>query len=330
MYQHQGEHEHRRVKARRARTNGRDTEGQMAEIEVREGRLRRMADELRACGVTVPEFNGKGKDTSIPAGPLTHHWIAQESSGRIALDLSHWQYSHPNDPAIQVSITISTSISNCVYVPAEYPSHRQRFTYRFRAHLWQRVTSDTGAINSNSVLIKNNCIYRHATLQVNFTTYDVRRDVDTIHPQALRDDGLGFSLDKTGILVHTAASTTAHPWLYAVVLGVFHAHVLFGESEARIDFIWVRWLDRDWSWTAGPTTRKLERLTLAPLGEHDGTDFIDPATIIRGCHLIPAFHHGLSPAAGPSSVADDASGNWRYYYVGRYVLRFTCLWVASH
>lgn len=86
----------------------------MAEIEVREGRLRRMADELRACGVTVPEFNGKGKDTSIPAGPLQHHWIAQESSSRLALDLLYWQYSHPNDPAVRVSIAILILTRNCV------------------------------------------------------------------------------------------------------------------------------------------------------------------------------------------------------------------------
>lgn len=92
------------MKARRARTNGRQAEGQMAEIEIREGRLRYMADELRACGVKVPDFSGKGRDTSIPAGPLAHHWIAQESDGRIAIDLAYWQRIHPNDPAVEVSL----------------------------------------------------------------------------------------------------------------------------------------------------------------------------------------------------------------------------------
>lgn len=141
----------------------------------------------------------------------------------------------------------------------EYPLHWQRFTYRLRDHLRRRVASDSGAIDIDAILIKNNCIYRHTTLQVNFTTYDVRRDMDTIHPQALRDDSLGFSLDKTGILVYTPALATTHP---CVVLGVFHAQVLFGESQTRVDFVWVRWLDHDWSWTAGPGTRQLERLTL--------------------------------------------------------------------
>ena len=153
---------------------------------------------------------------------------------------------------------------------------------------------------------------------MNYTTYDIRRDFDVIHLPPHNDESLGFSLDKTSILVHNVNSAAPHPWSYAIVLGIFHAQVLQGSTTTRVEFLWVRWLDRDQSWIAGPSTRRLERLALAPLGEFDGTDFIDPATVIRGCHLIPAFHHGLAEPSGPPSVADQRTSNWRYYYVARY------------
>jgi hypothetical protein len=90
------------VKNRRARTNARAAEGQLAQIDTRETRLRWMARELNSVGVNVPEFKGKGKDTSLPAGPVAHHWIARESDSRIALNLGQFQYAHPEDPAVQV------------------------------------------------------------------------------------------------------------------------------------------------------------------------------------------------------------------------------------
>ena len=76
----------------------------MAEIEVREVRLRRMAEELRSCGKNIPDFSGKGKDTSMPstAGPLPHHWIAMETHSSITWNLSQWHYQHPDDPAVEV------------------------------------------------------------------------------------------------------------------------------------------------------------------------------------------------------------------------------------
>ena len=61
-----------------------------------------MAQELSSVGINVPEFEGKGRDTSLPAGPAVHHWIARESDSRIALHLGQLQYMHPEDPAVQV------------------------------------------------------------------------------------------------------------------------------------------------------------------------------------------------------------------------------------
>ncbi len=128
----------------------------------------------------------------------------------------------------------------------------------------------------------------------------------------------GFSLDKTTIMIHSPDNNARLPWDYAVVLGVFHAQVLLADSlERRVDFLWVRWFDRDNSWTAGPVTQRLERLSLAPLGGPDSFDFVDPASIIRGCHVIPAFHYGRAPPSGYNSIARQYGGDWIFYYVNR-------------
>lgn len=61
-----------------------------------------MAQELHAHGINMPDYRAKTQDTAIRAGPEVHHWIAQESDSRIAIYLSEWQYSHPDDPAVKV------------------------------------------------------------------------------------------------------------------------------------------------------------------------------------------------------------------------------------
>ncbi|KIJ32273.1 hypothetical protein M422DRAFT_184757 [Sphaerobolus stellatus SS14] len=52
--------------------------------------------------------------------------------------------------------------------------------------------------------------------------------------------------------------------------------------------------------------------------------FIDPANVIRACHLIPAFHFGQADLLCPGSVghnnkADDM--DYVHYYVNRFVDR---------
>jgi hypothetical protein len=98
------------VKARRGRTNNRSADAQLAKIDIRESRLRRMAQELYAHGIDVPDYNHKSKDTLIQAGPEVHHWMAQDSDRRIAWYLAELKYRYPADPAIEVC-------SQCPFYP---------------------------------------------------------------------------------------------------------------------------------------------------------------------------------------------------------------------
>ncbi|KAJ3537255.1 hypothetical protein NM688_g6717 [Phlebia brevispora] len=280
-----GEHEHKRLKARRARTSYRNTESQMANIDLRERRFHRMASELAAQGVPVPgHFNEAAKADGMK--PEEHHRIPEESDARIAVYLREFQSEFAGDPAVE------------------------NFGFKLQEHirlrLLQELEGDAVAtsplVHPGSVHIKHDRIYRHATFRVNFTTYDMQRDQDVIH---CYEDRSG---DKVHVLVQLPASSSNFPWKYATVLGVFHAQVFLPDrSERRVEFLWVRWLETDPTWIASPATRRLDRVQYV---SEDAFGFLDPATVIRGCHLIPAFHHGR-----------DIAGGWKYQYVDRFVDR---------
>ena len=69
-----------------------------------------------------------------------------------------------------------------------------------------------------------------------------------------------------------------------------------------MDLLWVRWFGRELGYASGWDTRRLHRLGFIPHDQPDAFGFLDPADVIRGIHLIPAFAHGHDE-------------EWVYYYV---------------
>lgn len=64
----------------------------------------------------------------------------------------------------------------------------------------------------NSVRIIGDHIYSVKVLRINYTTYDIRRDQDSLNPRTHCD-----------VMLHSAETDPgAHPFWYARVLGVFH------------------------------------------------------------------------------------------------------------
>ena len=166
--------------------------------------------------------------------------------------------------------------------------------------------------------IENDSLYRHATAQFNFTTYNVSRERDVINP----------STDKCNIMLATKEDTTdrAHPFWYARVLGIFHARVThppLSIRRHRIPFLFIRWFGQDSEWRSGDKTCRLPRVGFVPFdGEAGGPafGFIDPATVIRGCHLIPAYAYGKTKDLLPPSAYRDPAGDWVNYYVNWYAI----------
>jgi hypothetical protein len=168
----------------------------------------------------------------------------------------------------------------------------------------------------NSVRIINNRIYSAKVLRVNYTTYDMRRDQDSMNPNNHCDVMVISPEDQLG----------AHPFWYAHVLGVFHADVIHTGSEARnrsvqrMEFLWVRWFgvlpEYRWGFKRG----RLPKIGFVPEEDDSAFGFLDPSFVIRGCHLVPSFPDGrtseLLRTTSPTSARPlDEVDDWKYYYV---------------
>lgn len=161
------------------------------------------------------------------------------------------------------------------------------------------------------VLFDKNRIYRHQLARFNHTTYDVRRGQDIIHPNTSHCN-----------IMLIAANTDAgvepvHRFLYARVLGIYHANVIYKGPQSmdnrplRMEFLWVRW----YTWIQSHNNLQFDRLTFPPMANKNSFGFVDPAAVLRGCHIILAFSSGKvhTDGCGLSRCAKDAN-DWSYYY----------------
>ncbi|KAF7293577.1 hypothetical protein MIND_01136500 [Mycena indigotica] len=91
-----------------------------------------------------------------------------------------------------------------------------------------------------------------------------------------------------------------------------------------MEFLWMRWLQRDMAYPCGLKAKRLPRVQYMFHDQPDTFGFLDPKDIIRGCHLIPAFAHGRTKEYLPKSVArrpSDQDEDWTYFYVNMVVDR---------
>jgi hypothetical protein len=169
-----------------------------------------------------------------------------------------------------------------------------------------------------TVQIIDNRIFASKVLRVNYTTYDVRRDQDSMNPRTRCDVMVLAEKDDPN----------AHPYWYARVLGVFHANVLhlgpqaINRSVQRIEFLWVRWFGQEPGYRAGFREARLPMIGFLPESDPQAFGFLDPSNVIRGCHLLPVFRNGRTSAllsanataARPIGEKDD----WTNFYVNLY------------
>jgi len=162
-------------------------------------------------------------------------------------------------------------------------------------------------------------IYRCKTLRINYTTYDVRRDADTIDPKKYPD--IMVKSPDTG--------PDAQPFWYARVIGVFHARVRSSHRDVgnekewhRMDFLWVRWFGMEpGRYRHGIHHARLPKIGFVQSSDQYAFTFLDPAQVIRGVHVIPAFVEGHTSALLPTakSVArvlnPEEDNDWVNFYV---------------
>jgi hypothetical protein len=189
------------------------------------------------------------------------------------------------------------------------------------------VFSDVRDTPTNSdtckfVFLKNDRIYHHRLCRFHFTTYDVRRGSDTINPSTTRCN-IMLLADNADV---ADGSSIGHRFLYARVLGVYHANVVYtgpgmhDYQARRLDFLWVRWYEVVDPDTSGWSNSRLDSVRFPPMNGEDAFGFVDPKDVLRTCHIIPNFAKGNQHAdgVGVSRCAKDA-GDYYQYYIGRYV-----------
>lgn len=126
------------------------------------------------------------------------------------------------------------------------------------------------------------------------------------------------------MLLSDTPTSTAHPFCYARVLGIFHANVVYNGpgltdyQPRRLEFLWVRWFEVIESHQE-QNAYTLDVLRFVPMNEDEAFGFIDPADVLRSCHLIPDFSEGkLHPDCQAMSRASRDAHDSKQYYVNRF------------
>jgi hypothetical protein len=170
----------------------------------------------------------------------------------------------------------------------------------------------------NNVQFLDNRMYFHRTMQLNYTSYDMRRQKDVINP-ASHPDIMVLSRED---------GEDVHPFWYARVVKIIHLFVYHrgagpevehtSTEYQRMDVLWVRWFGLDADARGGWSKKRLHGISFIPWDEPGPFGFLDPAQVIRGIHLIPNFLRGRTGARLPPSIArsaDDDDEDWDSFYV---------------
>jgi hypothetical protein len=173
------------------------------------------------------------------------------------------------------------------------------------------------------VVIQGQRIFRHKLLYLNYTTYDLRQDQDIVNPNSNRRDVMLLRAQSAD-----DKPTDNHHHLYGRVLGIYHVNAMMSgaglESHHwdRFDFLWIRWfkfLEPEQPWTS----KRLDTITFPPLNHPNSLSFVDPADVLRACHVIPRFSKGpASASTANTSICAQNKNDWKQYCVNRYVVTF--------
>ncbi|KIJ17498.1 hypothetical protein PAXINDRAFT_110880 [Paxillus involutus ATCC 200175] len=128
--------------------------------------------------------------------PSEHYHIAAMT--RLGRDLTEWLSAQRGDPAVQNFI----------------PRLKDHLLARLRGLAYNGDEYDFSDNNRGCVLLRDNKIFEHSLLRVNYTTYDLRHEQDTINP-----------LTRADIMLLSQEDERTHPYWYARVVSIFHVMV---------------------------------------------------------------------------------------------------------
>ena len=183
------------------------------------------------------------------------------------------------------------------------------------------IGSESVNLNHDTVFFQKDTMYQHSILHINYMTYDVRRSQDIFNPKT----------DHCDILLLSPRPVVGHQYQYARIIGIYHVNLIYNNPTThqyctqRMEFLWVRHfkhLDNS-PVQKGWKAACLDQLQFIPMDNQAAFGFVDPAQVVRACHLIPRFSLGQehvqvdgSLGKSQSQCAKD-SKDWKVYYANR-------------
>lgn len=278
-------------------------------------------------------------DEGASRSPDLHHTIGKSQNDRIHIGL--FLQEHADDPALSVRTQLTLVFQLFMFIQDFVPKLKQHLLGRMKSLLQREAQLEHLAVESttrttndppptqtdsplsseetNNLLFKDNTIFSHRILRLNYTTYDVRRAEDVIHARTPHCNVMGLVQRKDD-------DDITHPFWYARVVGIYHANMMYigaGSRDyryRRMEFLLVRWyecVDNQAGWDS----RRLDTLRFPVITSRRAFGFIDPADVLRGCHLIPKLAKGkvdYLEGDGMSKYAQDHQ-DWHLYYANRCV-----------
>lgn len=204
------------------------------------------------------------------------------------------------------------------------PELQKHLIGRLTGRVFDGAEAEYTTAETLGLKILDDKIYFHKTMRVNYTSYDMRRNQDTVTVRTRPDIMvLGHDDENDG---------DTHPYWYGRVLTIFHLQARYippGAKNAhqirfqKVDVLYVRWFGRDTSVKGGFGSRRPHLIGFVESSLPDAFGFLDPQEVIRGAHIIPAFRYGkTSELLGPSVIRyqdperEEADHqDWRFYNV---------------
>ncbi|KAG2029778.1 hypothetical protein BDR03DRAFT_1017973 [Suillus americanus] len=231
--------------------------------------------------------------------PANHYHISKYA--RASFDLTEWLNELPED-----NQTVLDFI----------PRLKDHLLARLRGIEYTGDKLDFTDEDCTQIIIANNKIYEHSVLWINYTTYDLRREQDSLNPCTHAD-----------VMVLSHENDDArHPYWYAQIIQIFHVDVwdcndMSMEKPCQIDFVLVRWFGHKAYYQSGWSAKCLHHIGFLR-GEDSPFGFLDPDVIIQGVHLIPAFESGKTDELLPNPFVQpeaDLNEDWLHFYVNMFV-----------
>ncbi|PBK84333.1 hypothetical protein ARMGADRAFT_943673 [Armillaria gallica] len=175
-------------------------------------------------------------------------------------------------------------------------------------------------LDQQNLIIVDNHLCSHQILRINYTTYDAHRNQDSINPRT--------HSDIMALSPHTQADlnndNNAHPYLYARVIGIFHARVhhigpkSLDHMAKNIQFLWVRWYAFDGSIPSGFRAKHLPCIGFLQGDDREAFGFVNPSDVLHASHIMPAYIYGQMSHILPHSICrrvNEKDMDWACYYV---------------